>query len=334
MEDKFGTRELVDKYLQTLPSTTSYKIKTYLDRNDVYIYEEKLNKPFVEMNSDELFEMFLSFKNTKFTASDKGKKPYRMSAQTYTMIISIYRIFFDWYIDNVKVIKNPLNDKNLVGENLIRRLNQGREVFNKEKLEEIIKQIHMEKDEFYAKYCECILRMFYEGFADAKEIVFMKEEDINHRRKMVTLPGKIIKLSDRLYQLLVELHNWQEISVHRGKYILVSWHDSYFKFTTRETKAYSFNDKNVYEITSVIMRYVSKNIREEMGIDIDVNTVYYRGFYDFLINKYDEAYAIELVRAVRSPEHASVLLDCALEYGVKDTNVTVLKRKLQPFITA
>lgn len=334
MEDKFGTRELVGRYLQTLPDTTSYKIKTYLDREDVYIYEEKINKPLVEMNSEEVYDMFLSFRNTKFTTSEKGKKPFRMSIRTYQMLVSIYRIFFDWYIDNVKVIKNPLNDKRLSGGNLIARLNEGREVFDKEKLENIIKQIHVEKEEFYAKYCECILRMFYEGFASAKEIVLLKEENISHRRKIVSLQGKIIKLSDRLYQLLVELHNWESVEMQRGKYVLVSWNDSYFKFLTREKKVTDFAKKDIYGITTIVMRYVSKNIRDEMGIDIDTDTIYYRGFYDFLVDKYDENYAIKLVKAVRSPEHTKVLLNCALEYGVGDTNVTILKRKLQPFITA
>lgn len=324
---KSDTAMLLDEYFKTRPESTVKKIRGQIDRPELYAYENKINKPLVEMDSQEIAEMIKTFSNKSYT-----NKVYKMSLRTYDTLLSILRDFFNWYIDNYEIIKNPCNDKKIKGRNVLSLFSDSVAVFDKNVMEDAITNIRNSQIEEYADYQEAIIRMFYEGFSEAIDIVNLKESDVNHEKKTAIVKGKEIQLSDRLYELLKKINSMDEYPAHRGSYLLMSYHGSYFKFPTREKFKEEFNERPPEYWAGHISRLFNRDIKGKLDININARTLYLRGFYDYLVGEIGQQETDKLIMSVRTPEDSKKLMAFAKEYGIIEQNVTTLKKVLMPFV--
>ena len=328
MKRKITTKELFDDYFKDMPLEKSKKIRPQIDREEVYAHEIKLNKRLIEMNSDELFDMLLTFKNNK---SSKNKS-YRMAYSTYNHIASLYRAVFEFYCYKYEVIRNPFHEKAMKGAEASKRLSRDIEAFSYEKFEEIIKMIREEYDESRANYYECILLLFYNGFKKAEEIVNLKEENIDFKNKFVILPGRTIKLSDRCFELLIYVHNLEYIDCIRGDYPVVSWRGSYFKHIIRKKEVDAFDERPQEEIANIINRRIIENVNKRLGVAINYRLLYMLGFYDYLVREKGAEKVREFVLTPRNDEDIKEFFLLSKKYNVLYDNITYIKQNLKPFI--
>lgn len=322
------TASLLDEYFTTRPETTAKKIRGQIDRPELYSYEKEIGKPLVDMESQEIAEMIKTFSNKSFS-----NKVYKMSYRTYDTLLSILRDFFNWYIDNYEVIKNPCNDKKIKGRNVVALFADDVKIFDKDAMEEAIERIRNDQIEEYADYQEAIIRMFYEGFPEAIDIVNLKEDDINHEKKTAIVKGREIQLSDRLYELLVKINHMDEYPAHRGSYLLLSYRGSYFKFPTRAKFEKEFNDRPPEYWAGHISRLFNRDIKNKLDININARTLYLRGFYDYMVNKVGQEETDRLIMSIRNSDDSRKIMSLAEEYGVVEQNVTTLKKVLMPFVS-
>lgn len=322
------TASLLDEYFTTRPETTAKKIRGQIDRPELYAYEKEIGKPLVDMESQEIAEMIKTFSNKSFS-----NKVYKMSYRTYDTLLSILRDFFNWYIDNYEVIKNPCNDKKIKGRNVVALFADDVKIFDKDAMEEAIERIRNDQIEEYADYQEAIIRMFYEGFPEAIDIVNLKEDDINHEKKTAIVKGREIQLSDRLYELLAKINHMDEYPAHRGSYLLLSYRGSYFKFPTRAKFEKEFNDRPPEYWAGHISRLFNRDIKNKLDININARTLYLRGFYDYMVNKVGQEETDRLIMSIRNSDDSRKIMSLAEEYGVVEQNVTTLKKVLMPFVS-
>ena len=325
---KKDTASLLDEYFTTRPETTAKKIRGQIDRPELYSYEKEIGKPLVDMDSQEIAEMIKTFSNKSFS-----NKVYKMSYRTYDTLLSILRDFFNWYIDNYEVIKNPCNDKKIKGRNVVALFADDVKIFDKDAMEEAIERIRNDQIEEYADYQEAIIRMFYEGFPEAIDIVNLKENDINHEKKTAIVKGREIQLSDRLYELLVKINHMDEYPAHRGSYLLLSYRGSYFKYPTRAKFEKEFNDRPPEYWAGHISRLFNRDIKNKLDININARTLYLRGFYDYMVNKVGQEETDRLIMSIRNSDDSRKIMSLAEEYGVVEQNVTTLKKVLMPFVS-
>ena len=325
---KKDTASLLDEYFTTRPETTAKKIRGQIDRPELYAYEKEIGKPLVDMESQEIAEMIKTFSNKSFS-----NKVYKMSYRTYDTLLSILRDFFNWYIDNYEVIKNPCNDKKIKGRNVVALFADDVKIFDKDAMEEAIERIRNDQIEEYADYQEAIIRMFYEGFPEAIDIVNLKEIDINHEKKTAIVKGREIQLSDRLYELLVKINHMDEYPAHRGSYLLLSYRGSYFMFPTRAKFEKEFNDRPPEYWAGHISRLFNRDIKNKLDININARTLYLRGFYDFMVDTVGKEETDRLIMSIRNSDDSRKIMSLAEEYGVVEQNVTTLKKVLMPFVS-
>lgn len=322
----FNTAELLDQYYATKPQSTVEKTRAQIDRPELYRYEQKINKPLVEMDCLEIIDMLKSFNNANYS-----EKQYKMSYRTYDFLISTLRGFFDWYIDNVQVIKNPCNDKRIKGSAKIKYLkDEEQKTFNKEDMEQIIQDIRNDLIEQYADYLETIIRLHYEGCADSTEIVKIKNSDVNHKRKSVMIRGQEKILSDRCYKLFKKVHNMTDYPAFRGSYIMVDCDDSYMKFPTRAS--YKGTDRNIDFYSNYLSRTLIKEIKTKRKLNINARTLYLLGFYDYLVNRVGEEKTKEIITTSKDSELTRELLEYAQDYNLTERNSTSIRNLLMQFV--
>ncbi len=323
--ENLSTKELIDKFFEENNTDGNMRNRSKLERPELYEYEKKIGKQLVEMNDDELLDMFTIF----FTSNGK----YKLAQRSYEMITSMYRKFFDWYIDNVKIIKNPFSSQKLRGKSAIDyiRAASKADVFDKNAMENLIERIHESYERLDADYYEMFIRMFYEGFATGSEIASFKEKDFNVRAKAVFIDGKVIHLSDRTVQLLQQFDKLDEVDAHRGVYKLVRWEGSYVKFKTRESKIAEFNNGNLILRSQYIARLLI-NLGNEFDVNVNYRLLYLRGFYDWMVSQSDKETIDTMINSQRDAESNNKIMDYAAQYGFSEKNVTVVKRVLLPFV--
>lgn len=330
--DKFNTKNLFDRYFSELDKDENYKrkIRPQIDRPEVYEYEDKIGKSIFDMDVDELFEMIMSFK----AKQNVKQTEYSISLASFEQVCSLYRAVFNWYIDNVRIIKNPFYDKQMRGSQAFKKISEtkSREPFTKDNMEEIISQLHYDLESERADYIECIMRLYYDGFAHAREIVELKEEMIDFTERKIRVAGKVINLSDRTFELLIRVHDSTEMPGRRGNYLMMSWHGNFFKYPIRPKSEYDFKDRPQDIIEDFVNRLFIDNVRKRYQININARSVYLLGFYEFLKSRFGEDRSKEIVMSVRDSNAASDLLNTARMYGIVCDNVTQLKKMLRPFV--
>ncbi len=325
------TKEVFDLYFKDIPYDTVRKNRPQVDRPEVYAYEDELGKQIFDMDVEELFGLLLSFnKNREF-----GDSNFSISYGSYDQIASTYRSIWNFYIDNIEIIRNPWNDKKMRGAAAAKRLAESKKAFTYDIIERVLSRIRQDYEDTnydYGKYLECLILLFYNGFAEAQEIVLLKEDAINFRTHEVRLPGRTIHLSDRCFELLEYVHSLHEIATLRGSYAAVPYQDGYFKIAIRAKEIETFQEKSLVEVGAILTRKITMNIRKKYGVDINYRIIYLLGFYDFIVSRAGKERTKELITSVRNSADAQELMKYAKEYGVVAENVSYIKKLLRPFI--
>lgn len=322
------TKKVFDEYFASLPESTTRRIRASVDRPEVYEYETKTGKQLFDMTVDELFEMLSTFGN-KTTSKSRS---YKGSYSSYYQISSIYRNIWEYYIENYEVIRNPWNNKRMRGEAGAKVLIGEKDSFSKKNLDEIIDKIYGEYSIDNAKYLECLLLLFYDGFANSAEIVNLKEEMISFRTRDIQLPGRTITLSQHTFDLLLSIHKMEEMEGWRGDFVMKSYRGGYFKFIVRPREANNLDLREPKIMYEKVSRTIIRRINEKFDININPKLLYYLGMYDKMCSKYGSEKAKELISSKRNQKATSELRSFMHENGLNIDNVYMLRQNLRPYI--
>lgn len=327
---KISTHELLDRYFESVSDTTIPLSRRQIDRPELYAYEIKVGKELIDMDVEDLFGLFLELKNKR----DGHEIEFMTSHSSYGQLASLLRAIFNYYIDNVEPIRNPLNDKRMKGVAAFKHLSQGKENLRWEIVQDVIDDLHGDRDSENADYVELILKLFYEGFANAEEIVSLKREMVDPKTMAARMSGKTIHLSQRSYSLLEHFYFADEIPGFRGDYSLVSWRGSYFKFIVRPNNALDIDSRSSRAMCDIINRCIAVQVNKRYKTKINYSNLYYLGFYDFIVKRYGKERVNQMLTSFRNAEDIDTLIRSAREYGVDVDNVSRLKYYMSPFIEA
>ena len=325
-----GTKEVFDLYFETIPEGTTKKIRSQVDRPEVYAYEKKLGKQIFDMDVDELFGMVKTFGNKR----TKTQGEFAMSYASYSQIASTYRSIWNYYIENIRIIVNPWHNKRMRGTEAVKFLSKEKEAFTFQAVEDAIEQLYnaYEDGHYMPKYVECLVMLFYNGFAEAREIVELKENMINFKTHDVRLNGRTIHLSEHCFNLLEYVHNLDEVESGTRIFKAVPYHDGYFKFVVRRGDIDKIQHKTVEEAAAVLVGKISVYIGRPYNREINYKKLYFLGFYEYIVSKAGADRARELVLSTRNSADAQELLKYTREYGINMDNATLIKRDLRPYI--
>ena len=314
----------MDRYFADNPKHEK-KIRAQIDRPELYAYESQIGKQLVDMTPDELLDMVASFRSHRFDSDS-----YTVYG-SYRHIASLYRSVFDWYINNIEVIINPWNRRDMRGAPAINRLaERSSTVITMDTVNDIISRLHDDLDQDRADYVECIMRLFICGFATAEEIVLMRESDVDFRESIVSVRGKKVSLDNRAMELLMKVDSLDNLPAVRGKYVMARWHEYYFKYPVRDSKSMDAYDR-LY-VGRIINKQLLQYVCTPYKIDLNYYKLYYLGFYHFLIKTYGEEKTREYVTSERSTEAAEAIFVAARLYGIERKNVTCIKNSLRPYV--
>lgn len=325
-----NTREVFDSYFETIPETTEKKIRSQVDRSEVYAYEKKLGKQIFDMDTDELFGMLKTFGN-KRTNTDDG---FSMSYSSYSQIASTYRSIWNYYIENVRIIINPWYNKRMRGTEAVKYLSKEKDAFTFKTVTDAVEQLYnaYEDGHYMPKYVECLVMLFYNGFSEAREIVDLKENMINFKSHDIRLNGRTIQLSDYCFELLEYVHNLDLVESGTRTFKAVPYHDGYFKFVVRRGDIDKIQRKTPEEAAAILVGKISSYIARPYNKSINYRRLYFLGFWEYIVSRAGEERAIELALSTRNSEDAQELMKYTREYGVNMDNVTLVKRELRPYI--
>ena len=324
---KISTKQLLDNYFESIKGTAAAKQRVVIDKPALYEYEQKIGKELIDMDVDDLFGLIREFNNKK----NNKEIPFMTSHYSFDNLTVLLRAIFNFYIDTVQPIKNPLYDKRMKGKEAIKRLSEGKEILSFDYIQSIINKIHIDNTSIRADYVELIILLYYSGFANAEEIVTFKGSEINHRNRTVSLPGRTVQLTNRCYELLQKFEGMDEVNEWRLFY-LTTYKGGYFKFFVRENQLEDFNERDIRTVSDIINRQISVYVNQKYKTKINYSILYWLGFYDFLVKRYGAEETNRILTSVRSSEDVTKLMSCARDYGIRLDNSSHIKRYLRPFI--
>lgn len=318
-----STQDLFKEFFEQ-ESTMNYleAIRPHADRPEVYAYEEKLGKQIFEMNVDELFDMLATF---------RGADGRPIDFQLYRRISQVYRSLYDYYSDHYQLIRNPWKDNAMRGMAAQKRVSVFQEPLTWPKVEKVISDLYQNMETSRAEYIECMMRMFYDGFADAREILSLHEGDIDFKRKMARLPGRTVKLEDRTLEMMRKVHTMPKMTGWR-EYDMVSWHDSYITIPVRNADSGAFQKRDEVKSAASIYRILSQWLKQGMNVDINYQKLYRLGFYDFMVKVYGLEHTNEILLSVRDEKASEDIDSAARMYGITDIPSWEIKKNLGEFI--
>lgn len=324
---KISTKQLIDRYFKSIEGTPAEKQRVIIDKTELYNYEEKIGKELIDMDVDDLFGLINELNNKK-----NGKDiPFMTAHYSFDHLTVLLRAIFNFYIDTVEPIKNPLYDKRMKGKEATKRLAQGKETLRFDYVQNIINKVHNDATEDRADYVELIMLLYYSGFENAEEIATFKGSAINHRNRTVAMTGRTVQLTDRCYELLQKFEGIDEL-VEWRTYYLTTYRGGYFKFIVQEKQLAEFDDRDIRSICNMINRQISVYVNQPYNTKINFSILYWLGFYDSIVKKYGEEETNKMLLSFRNSDDVTKLMNCARDYGVKVDNISHLKRFLRPFV--
>lgn len=324
---KISTEQLLNGYFKSIEGTPAEKQRAIIDKTELYDYEKKIGKELIDMDVDDLFGLINELNNKK-----NGKDiPFMTAHYSFDHLTVLLRAIFNFYIDTVEPIKNPLYDKRMKGKEATKRLAQGKETLRFDYVQSIINKVHNDTTEDRADYVELIMLLYYSGFENAEEIATFKGSAINHRNRTVAMTGRTVQLTDRCYELLQKFEGIDEL-VEWRTYYLTTYRGGYFKFIVQEKQLAGFDDRDIRSICNMINRQISVYVNQPYNTKINFSILYWLGFYDSIVKKYGEEETNRMLLSFRNSDDVTKLMNCARDYGVKVDNISHLKRFLRPFV--
>lgn len=324
---KISTQQLISRYFKSIEGTPAEKQRAIIDKTELYDYEEKIGKELIDMDVDDIFGLINELNNKK-----NGKEiPFMTAHYSFDHLTVLLRAIFNFYIDTVEPIKNPMYDKRMKGKEATKRLAQGKETLRFDYVQSIIDKVHNDATEDRANYVELIMLLYYSGFENAEEIATFKGSAINHRNRTVAMTGRTVQLTDRCYELLQKFEGIDEL-VEWRTYYLTTYRGGYFKFIVQEKQLAEFDDRDIRSICNMINRQISVYVNQPYNTKINFSILYWLGFYDSIVKKYGEEETNRMLLSFRNSDDVTKLMNCARDYGVKVDNISHLKRFLRPFV--
>lgn len=326
---KVDTKRLFDEYFSSKHGSTEKKIRGQVDRPEIYEYEAKFNKQFVNMNEDELLEMLLNFRGK--SNADEG---IRITPGTMTSIVCQYRQVFDFYSKNYEPVWNPFRGEKLSISNILPNLCEKSTSVSKDVIDRFILGVRNGLNDQMADYMECVILMFYCGFKSPEEIVLLKEDDIDFQRRVVYLHDREISLSPRCTLLLRRVHEIKSIETNNGMNTscdAVPYRNGYFKFFVKNPDAIS-DETPITNFTSQLSRRITSESRKVLGYAINYRNIYMVGFYNHLCDLWGKDKTDEIILSGKNGEYNRMLSAEADKYGIGAGNPTTLKRQLTYYV--
>lgn len=324
---KLPTNELLDHFFESPTGTKYANHRKIIREEQLYAYELKIGKELVDMDVDELIEFFSNMKLRKNSASSNMIP----SNNSIDQILVIYRQIFDYYIEEIEVIKNPFRNPKMRGTELFKNMYKNKERLTWNVVEDIIRKLHKDYPQERADYIELIILLYYNGFESAQEIVEMQDKDINHKTQTVLLPGKTVHLSDRCYTLLTKFNTMTELEGWRN-YVLASWRGSYFKFIIRGSKAHEIDDRPLDAMRQNVNVPLCKYVNNQYNTHINYSNLYLLGFYDYMVKRFGADELDGMLLSNYDSDSVKQLQQAAREYGFRFESISHLKRRLRMFI--
>ena len=303
---KISTKQLINRYFKSIEGTPAEKQRAIIDKTELYDYEEKIGKELIDMDVDDLFGLINELNNKK-----NGKDiPFMTAHYSFDHLTVLLRAIFNFYIDTVEPIKNPLYDKRMKGKEATKRLAQGKETLRFDYVQSIINKVHNDTTEDRADYVELIMLLYYSGFENAEEIATFKGSAINHRNRTVAMTGRTVQLTDRCYELLQKFEGIDEL-VEWRTYYLITYRGGYFKFIVQEKQLAEFDDRDIRSICNMINRQISVYVNQPYNTKINFSILYWLGFYDSIVKKYGEKETNRMLLSFRNSDDVTKLMNCA-----------------------
>lgn len=327
MASAYGTKELIEQYLSSLPEETATRTKKTIERDEVYACEKRLGKPLIEMTAEEIVDMVVTYRTSATSTVNSVGYIYRA--------VSKFRAFFNWYAYEVKLIRNPLmrytiND---VKERINKSLNTVQSPnFVKSVIEKIRNNAGTEDQE---RYYELIVLLYYYG-VDTQNIISLKESDIDFEKKSARIIGEngdevVLQLPDRCIELLVDNHKKETFEIRARKNVWPrSWNGSYVKFAVYTDNQVDFDARPESNMKALVTSIVSRSIAKCIGENVTKRNIYLAGFRRFLDEQVGRERAKELLLANNDSEKKKELETFANMYGI-GSNVTSLRLRMSEF---
>lgn len=314
------TKELFEAYFGERNHKRN-NVKNSVDRPEVYEMEEKLGKPLIEFTPDECMEMLKYFGKVK-----------RFALNSYSAWISIYRSIFDFYSDNIELIRNPFNDKRFKHVDLLaKELGFHENKLTMEDVNAAIAKINEDPDDIErAIYIECMMRLFLDGISSIEELVTIRTEQVNLDESTITRDdGIIIHLSERTVYLLMMIEEMESMSYGNRKSYMVPWRNHYIKYPSRFK---NIDDRDIRDVCKMVSRVFSQGVRKVTEANITYQTLYHLGLYEYLKGKFGEEMLSQMLTS--DGKRGKIVDDfqsALVEYGVSKKSVYTIKRALSQY---
>lgn len=333
---RISTPDLLGEFFESKKDDSKKESKrSLLNISKICDYERAVNKRLIEMNCEELINLvdMLASKKNKYNVNT-------LSHQTISDIVLTFGEIFNYYIDKFDPIVNLFTQqKRMKATNILDELCKRYEPFSWDYVEKVLDDVRSIQDEQRTEYYETIMSLYYNGFFNAKEIIQMEENMINHDLKTVDLGNKTVHLSNSCYQLLTRVHNYG-FEAYDKRFVWADWQDSYFRYYIRKGSYKNFNDENMEDMVERLTGFISRVNRkvEELfanaddNVSLDSAKLYNLGIYDFMVRKYGLDRTNNILTSKRVKQDVQDLKEVIEVYGVKNKNPTTLKNNLKPYI--
>ena len=297
-----STQQLVKEYLGQYDLVNVKKIKGAVDNPLIYEYEAKINKQLVDMNADELIGML---KYIQDNTVDKSGAKHCFSYYSLSMLCNRIKNLISFYSFNYKAVNNPFDfDKRLRIDNLLQTLDSENQAITEEQFEFIIQKLRAKLGDYRSDLYELILRLIHSGIENTVDILKIKEEMINFDDKYILFENRILKISDRVIELLKI--NQEPYKTTGNNKILKALHYngsyvSLFVAEKKSSKVSSTNsakntDRNLKSKLQVVFNEIRKMLKEhkEYGINVEINykSIYLLGFSEYLKNELGDNFKV------------------------------------------
>lgn len=319
---KITTKELIDRYFDEAAQPSYQTWKKALNKPEVYNYIDEIGTELVDMDVEQIIGLI---------------KVINPSATTVQHLRTVLQQIFIYYIDNVELIRNPFTNPKLRGAQLQNSMIQEKAVLTWDMVKQLIANFAEAIDLQKAEYIELLAELFYCGFYDADEIIEIQENNISNYNLSVAITGKTIQLSQRCYDLLPKVHKFH--LTQKKRYVYAIYHGYYVPMLITAEKEDTVNEYDISIYKSRLYKQLTNNLFDSNGEPINYTTLYWLGFYDYLVKNTDKEFVdrfinnkcVRIGKSREKDENLQTILNYARLYGVRTQSITIMKRFMKRF---
>ena len=319
-----NTFDVIQQYCEQKFSDEERRRRQFnaLARQELLDAEEKFGKSFFAFSVEEIIEYINSLvsKNVKHVRGVKISQGYVRNICTY------YRDIFNYYMAYTgNYFYNPFSDRRI--RHLGVNIKNDTPVFTRGTLERITLSIGEHLDNGEAQFVQLLLWLAYSGCFDVDEIMNIQEDDVDLIAKTAKIEDRTIRLKDECVELLKINRSMGEYTIYKRTNYLIPYHNSfvYFPFcksfvSDQDPYEYAYEQQQARErnvLRNVISRLFTK-VRERCRVSIQLELIYYRGLYDFIVERCGTERTAELLSVGKrrvSSEDVAELESYLAEYG-------------------